>query len=176
LHLGNFALPPLKKVQPPLPFFLLAPRQQAWLLSLFMAPPPPCVTSALLLPWLGYYAKQRQQFPWTTPRNSSRARPIFFPPWPKVPPAASSATMASSPRQRAPPLPCCRTPLPLPRSLVAQRAPSPTCAASCALQQHAIDARRVLAVLRSPSATPSKTVVRNPRCSRCLFSDVCDVR
>jgi hypothetical protein len=43
LHLCNFALPPLKKVQPPLPFFLLAPRQQAWLLSLFMAPPPPCL-------------------------------------------------------------------------------------------------------------------------------------
>jgi hypothetical protein len=42
--------------------------------------------------------------------------------------------------------------------------------------QRAIDARRVLTVLRSPSATPSKTMVRNPRCSRCLFSDVCDVR
>jgi hypothetical protein len=111
-----------------------------WLSSSSACPLPwhlhlPACPLPFFLPWPGYYAKQRQQLPWTAPRNSSRARPIFFPPWPKFPPAASSATMASSPRQRAPPLPCCRTFLPLPRSIVAQRTPSPTCAASCALQQ-----------------------------------------
>uniref|UniRef100_A0A804NXD1 Uncharacterized protein n=1 Tax=Zea mays TaxID=4577 RepID=A0A804NXD1_MAIZE len=58
--------------------------------------------------------------------------------------------MASSPRQRAPPLLCCRTSLPLPRSLVAQRAPSPTCAASCMLQQHAVMPAGGLLFLRSP--------------------------
>jgi hypothetical protein len=104
---------------------------------------------------------------------------LHFHPWPSPIPPWPPSSLSRAPRnfqQRAPPLRCCRTSLLLPRSLVAQRAPSPTCAASCALQQHAIDARRVLAVLRSPSATPSKTVVRNPRCSRYLFSNVCDVR
>ncbi|XP_020396968.1 uncharacterized protein [Zea mays] len=50
--------------------------------------------------------KQRQQLPWTAPRNSSRARPIFFlfPPWPKDSPAVSSATMACSPGSEL--LPC----------------------------------------------------------------------
>jgi hypothetical protein len=119
-------------------------RPLPWRLHLPACPLP------FFLPWPGYYAKQRQQLPWTAPRNSSRARPIFFPPWPKVPPAASSATMASSPRQRAPPLLCCRTSLPLPRSLVAQRAPSPTCAASCTLQQHAVMPAGGLLFLRSP--------------------------
>jgi hypothetical protein len=69
------------------------------------------------------------------------------------------------------------------RSELHRRSAQPRClralSARCFVEprgQRAIDARRVLAVLRSPSATPSKTVVRNPRCSRCLFSDVCDVR
>jgi hypothetical protein len=73
-------------------------RPLPWRLHLPACPLP------FFLPWPSYYAKQRQQLPWTAPRNSSRARPIFFPPWPKVPPAASSATMASSPGSEL--LPC----------------------------------------------------------------------
>jgi hypothetical protein len=58
------------------------------------------------LPWPSYYAKQRQQLPWTVPRNSSRARPIFFPgrrfplllarhPWRAAPAASSSLALLS---------------------------------------------------------------------------------
>ena len=114
-----------------------------------MAPPPPCVPSALLPPLAGLLRKAAAAAYLDGAQKFQQSSPHFFP-WPKVPPAASSATMASSPRQRAPPLLCCRTSLPLPRSLVAQRAPSPTYAASCTPQQHApspraLSARRITA-------------------------------
>jgi hypothetical protein len=115
-----------------------------------MVPPPPCVPSALLPPLVGLLRKAAAAASLDGAQKFQQSSPHFFPPWPKVPPAASSATMASSPRQRAPPLLCCRTPLPLPRSLVAQRAPSPTCAASCTLQQHAVMPAGGLPFLRSP--------------------------
>jgi hypothetical protein len=52
--------------------------------------------------------------------------------------------------------------------------PPPRCPPWCppAVRQNAQQAVRC----SSPSVTPSKPLVRNPRCSRCLFSDVCDVR
>jgi hypothetical protein len=100
LHLGNFALPPLKKVQPPLPFFLLAPQQQAWLLSLFMAPPPPYLGAGRALG-----AGASSSYPWhpsspqrLTGRPASHGILPFFPsagstapslPWPRRPQPAT---------------------------------------------------------------------------------------
>jgi hypothetical protein len=72
-------------------------RPLPWRLHLPACPLP------FFIPWPSYYAKHRHQLPWTVPRNSSRARPIFFP-WPKVPPVASSAPKASSPGSEL--LPC----------------------------------------------------------------------
>jgi hypothetical protein len=46
-------------------------RPLPWRLHLPVCPLP------FFLSWPGYYAKQRHQLPWTAPRNSSRARPIF---------------------------------------------------------------------------------------------------
>jgi hypothetical protein len=54
-------------------------RPLPWCLHLPACPLP------FFLPWSGYYAKQRQQLPWTAPRNSSRARPIFFLPGRRFP-------------------------------------------------------------------------------------------
>jgi hypothetical protein len=136
--------------------------------------------------------------PWS--RRNSLGRPRRGPcPWHQA--AAPSLSMAASPYSSSPSRarrpchggrsvpelhsPCCvllrsalwrllgvRRNVQQPRRLRAL----PACCFVLRSEQRAVDARRVLAVLRSPSATPSKTVVRNPRCSRCLFSDVCDVR
>jgi hypothetical protein len=59
-------------------------------------------------------------------------------PWPSPIPPWPPSSLSRAPRnfqQRATLLRCCRTSLLLPHSLIAQRAPPPTCAASCALQQ-----------------------------------------
>jgi hypothetical protein len=105
-----------------------------------------------LLPLFGALAAGRAEphgalisssLPWT-PRKIPQPSPI--PPWPP-------SSLSRAPRnfqQRAPPLRCCQTSLLLPRSLVAQRAPSPTCAASCALQQHAVMPTGGLLFLRNP--------------------------
>jgi hypothetical protein len=117
----------------------------------------------------------------------SPLRAPFPSPWLELefPHGAPSLSMAASPCSPFSPKqqPCYSLPMAPPPAV-------PRCACSASARQNAcerlgvvdssahdaVDARRVLAVLRSPSATPSKTVVRNPRCSRCLFSDVCDVR
>jgi hypothetical protein len=66
----------------------------------------------------------------------------------------------AAPLQRAPPLHCRRTSLLLPCSLVAQRAPPPTCAASRALQQHRSSPCVVVELRHSPphDQQPSHTL------------------
>jgi hypothetical protein len=88
-------------------------------------------------------------------------------------PDAPSRWHPAAPPQRAPPLHCCRTspPLPLPSSLVAQRAPPPTHAASCTPQQHApspraLSARRIAAAshaLRRRFGLPCATMRSSSR-------------
>ncbi|XP_020397154.1 uncharacterized protein [Zea mays] len=96
---------------------------------------------------------------------------LHFRPWPRPIPPWPPSSLSRAPRnfqQRAPPLRCCRTSLLLPCSLVAQRAPSPTCAASCALQQHrsspciVIELRCCFSPMTStPAAAPARSTLHS---------------
>eukprot|EP00267_Zea_mays_P025979 XP_008653759.1 uncharacterized protein LOC103633870 [Zea mays] len=68
-----------------------------------MAPPPPCVPSALLPPLAELLRKAAAAAYLDGAQKFQQSSPHFFP-WPKVPPAASSAPMASSPGSEL--LPC----------------------------------------------------------------------
>jgi hypothetical protein len=89
---------PSKKLQPPLPFFLLAPRQQAWLLSLFMAPPPPCLGAGRAL---GADASSSSPWHLSSPQRLA-GRPASHGDLPFFPSAGSTAPSLPWP----PALPC----------------------------------------------------------------------
>jgi hypothetical protein len=108
--------------------------------------------------------EHKPHFFYLCPRPAASLRSAAAPSPPHIPhqtaPAASRRRPWPSPLPPWPPSILSRAP-----RKSQQRAPPPTCAASCALQQHAVCSLFCAA----PSATPSKPVVRNPRCPCCYY-------